>query len=108
MSAVSRRPVALWAVVQSLLFSAACVAQPLEVRLSREAPKELAAAARRNGNAARGAVLFHLPHVGCTKCHAVDGGPSPLGPDLTKLGGDATDEYLVESVLSPSKSIRKG
>src|SRR5262249_28013917 len=57
---------------------------------------------------ARGAVLFHLPQAGCTKCHAVDGSPSPLGPDLTRLGKDATDAHVVESVLFPSRVIRQG
>ncbi len=104
----SHRPVAAWAMVFTAVFASAGAAQTLEVRLSGEVPQQLASAARRDGNAARGAVLFHQPHVGCTKCHAVDGSPSPLGPDLTKLGYDATDEYLVESVLSPSKVIRKG
>jgi putative heme-binding domain-containing protein len=80
----------------------------LDARLAAEDTKALSAAARRDGNSARGALLFHQPHVGCTKCHAVDGGPNFLGPDLTKLGPDATDEHLVESVLFPSKVIRKG
>src|SRR5205085_2397018 len=77
-------------------------AQTLEVQLTREAPKALAADARQNGNAHRGAVLFHQPHVGCTKCHVVDGGPNLVAPDLTKLGRDVTDEFLIESVLLPS------
>src|SRR5581483_3770420 len=80
----------------------------LELVLTQEGTSALATAARAHGDAGRGAVLFHRPHVGCTKCHAVDGSPSPLGPDLTRLGKDATDEYLVESVLVPSKVIRQG
>ncbi len=80
----------------------------LEKQLFQEAPKALAQAARQNGDARRGALLFHQPHVGCTKCHAVDGGPNLLGPDLTQRNPDATDEYLVESILFPSKVIRKG
>ena len=31
-----------------------------------------------------------------------------LGPDLSKLGREATDAYLIESVLQPSKVIKKG
>jgi putative heme-binding domain-containing protein len=83
-------------------------AQTLDADLLREGAPALARAARRDGNAGRGAVLFHQPHVGCAKCHAVDGGPSLLGPDLTKFGKDATDEHVVESVLAPSKVIRQG
>src|SRR5207247_3337343 len=80
----------------------------LEKQLIQEAPKALAQAARRDGDARRGALLFHQPHVGCTKCHAVDGGPNLLGPDLTQRNPEATDEYLVEAILLPSKVIRKG
>ena len=34
--------------------------------------------------------------------------PASLGPDLAKAGKEATDVYLVESVLLPSKVIKKG
>jgi putative heme-binding domain-containing protein len=45
----------------------------------------------------------------CSKCHSVgDGKPSTLGPDLATLGREVQDEALVEAVLLPSKTIRKG
>jgi putative heme-binding domain-containing protein len=44
----------------------------------------------------------------CTQCHAVGDGPSPLGPDLTKLDPTPSDEELVEAILDPSRSIHKG
>jgi putative heme-binding domain-containing protein len=91
-----------------LLLLPAARGQTLEKQLTEENPQALARAARQAGDARRGAVHFHQPQVGCTKCHAVDGSPSPLGPDLTKLGKDATDVHLVESVLFPSKVIRQG
>src|SRR5262249_21743220 len=31
-----------------------------------------------------------------------------LGPDIAKAGKDATPEYLIESVLLPSKVLKKG
>ena len=47
--------------------------------------------------------------LSCTKCHAAgDGRGDSLGPDLAKLGKEATDAYLIESVLRPSKVIKKG
>ena len=81
----------------------------LEAQLLHEDPAALAKAARAQGDPVRGAVLFHQPHLSCTKCHAAGGrAPSPLGPDLAQPEPGTTDAHLVESVLAPSKVIRKG
>ena len=68
----------------------------------------VAAQARLRGDPKRGALLFFKSAAACAKCH--DGGKdsSPLGPDLTSIAKDAADEYIVESILHPSKAIRKG
>src|SRR5262249_62426784 len=42
------------------------------------------------------------------RCHAAEAGTARLGPDLARAGKEATDVYLVESVLLPSKVIKKG
>ncbi|NBT13401.1 MAG: heme-binding protein [Planctomycetia bacterium] len=81
--------------------------------LAREGVPALAAAAASGGDPARGAVLFHTAHLTCTKCHAADGGASPLGPDLAgprigpegPLTGKALTEHLVAAVLDPSAWI---
>jgi putative heme-binding domain-containing protein len=90
------------------LCPAPALAQTLERELLGEESAALARAARKTGDPARGAVLFHRPEIACTKCHAADGGPSPLGPDLTRLDKDVSDVDLVEAVLRPSRTIRKG
>ncbi|HUY87966.1 MAG TPA: DUF6797 domain-containing protein [Pirellulales bacterium] len=82
--------------------------EPLERLLLREDPAKLAAAARKYGDAQRGAVLFHQRSVGCALCHLPDDGRPAVGPDLTRPPADVDDAYLVDSVLMPSKSIRKG
>src|SRR5262249_26320740 len=97
----------------SVVFGAALIAAiaqdvGLEGRLKSEAAAALAVAARGEGDAARGAIGFHQPHTTCTKCHAFDGSSSGLGPDLTSLPKETTDAQLVESLLEPSKTIRKG
>jgi putative heme-binding domain-containing protein len=79
----------------------------LTQHLLKESPAELAKAARERGDAGRGAVLFFQPFLACAKCHNADTG-TQLGPDLTQAGKEATAEYLIESVLSPSKVIKKG
>ncbi len=90
---------------------------PLQEQLVSEGAVSLAKAARSEGDPQRGAILFHQPFLACAKCHAVGLGanlpvtaPSQLtlGPDLARLGKEATAEALVESILDPSKVIRKG
>lgn len=82
-------------------------AQTLTQKLKAEVVAELAAEAREKGSAVRGAILFSQQKLGCVNCHAA-GNDSLLGPDLTRRGTDLTDVQLVESLLDPSKLIRKG
>jgi putative heme-binding domain-containing protein len=79
----------------------------LSEQLRAESPADLARAARERGDAGRGAVLFFQPFLTCAKCHDPETG-TQLGPDLAKAGPDATAESLVESLLFPSKVIKKG
>ncbi len=81
--------------------------QSLSVQLKAEPVQRLAQAARQKGSAVRGAILFTQPNLSCTRCHAGAEGQQ-LGPDLTQYSSDSTDVYLVESLLDPSKVIRKG
>ena len=96
----------------SIVLLLALVAQSgspgMQQRLATEDPAALARAARAEGDPARGAIVFHLPQLLCAKCHANGEKESVLGPDLSRVGKDATDAYLVESILAPSKIIKKG
>src|SRR5262245_46825079 len=80
----------------------------LQQQLARDEPVALARAARQPSAAARGAVVFYRPDHACTRCHTTGEAGSRLGPDLAKSGKEASDVYLVESVLTPSKIIKKG
>lgn len=79
----------------------------LAQQLLKEPPAELARAARERGDAGRGAVLFFQPFLTCAKCHDAETG-TQLGPDIAQAGKEATAEHLIESVLAPSKAIKKG
>ena len=79
----------------------------LQAQLAKEPVADLAQAARERGDAGRGAVLFFQPFLTCAKCHDAETG-TQLGPDIAKAGKEATAEYLVESVLLPSKVLKKG
>ena len=80
----------------------------LESILKRADLKELARDIERRGDPKRGALLFHRSAAGCRNCHGEGGNATPLGPDLTRGGETQTPEYLVESILFPSRVIRKG
>src|SRR6266545_6793998 len=80
----------------------------LQQQLAKEDPAVLAKAARTLGDAHRGALVFYRPDLLCTRCHTAGENRVRLGPDLAATGKEATDAYLVESVLLPSKVIKKG
>jgi len=57
------------------------------------------------GQASLGRQVFR--RAGCTKCH-VTSGDVKLGPSLAGIGKAQKPEYLIESVLEPSKIIKTG
>lgn len=75
--------------------------------LAETTAADLASEARKSGDAARGAALFYSPAISCAKCHDPERGQR-LGPDLASKRDGVTDAFLIESVLQPSKAIRKG
>src|SRR4051794_21400327 len=72
------------------------LAPGLARQLATEGPEPLAKAARAQGDAVRGAVVFHRPELACTRCHTAGEEGARFGPDLALAGKDATDIYLVE------------
>ena len=68
---------------------------------------DLALQARQRGNAHRGALVFYTSGAACVNCHVQTQEGSPLGPKLAELG-EVTDTHVIDSLLYPSKSIRKG
>ena len=70
--------------------------------------------AREVGDAVRGASIFYQPSLACATCHlSKSGSAATTGPGLghgqtIAIADRLTDEQLVESILEPSKTIRKG
>jgi putative heme-binding domain-containing protein len=83
-------------------------AQSLEQRLLAEDPADLAIAARQQGDATRGAILFYQQYMACTKCHKSADGQITLGPNLAAAPPQTSDVHLIDAVLRPSKEIRQG
>lgn len=44
----------------------------------------------------------------CAKCHIVNGEGGNVGPELTNIAGTRTAQFIVESILQPSKQIAGG
>ena len=60
------------------------------------------------GNAERGKqIFFERSQVSCVRCHKVGGVGGDVGPDLTKIAVDMKPDYLLESLVLPSKTIAK-
>ena len=103
-----------WAIFVALVCGSVCAvqAQPaikqrtLTQQLLAEGATSLARAAREQGSAIRGAILYPQKDLNCVSCHSP--GSQELGPNLTLIGKDVEDVFLVESILQPSKAIKKG
>src|SRR6185295_11605290 len=106
-------------IVIVLLGAVYCVpvsAQVLQERLLGEGIESLAKAAQAQGDPKRGATVFYQSAYGCLRCHnhetetaettAADS--KMLGPDLTGIDRKITVQEIIESILTPSKTIKKG
>lgn len=91
-----------------LLWETVVAQQPtLTEQLGREAPEKLVLEAEERGDIVRGAILFHQGKIACAKCHRPQDEKDRIGPDLSRLADDVTAESIVESILYPSKVIKK-
>ncbi len=61
-----------------------------------------------HGDPRRGEEILHRRRLNCFKCHAIGGVGEQVGPDLLERRDDKTVAHLVEAVLLPNKTIRKG
>lgn len=79
----------------------------LEKALQAEPLADLVRDAWEQGDAVRGAKLFYWEKTACASCHDARS-DFQLGPQLTQRRPEATEEFLVQSILKPSESILKG
>jgi putative heme-binding domain-containing protein len=82
--------------------------QDLEQRLLTDSAVALAREAATSGDALRGAIVFHQPYMACVQCHSEQASERRIGPDLRNMDPKPSDEELVDSVIRPSKRIKKG
>ncbi len=70
--------------------------------------KKLAELTKRDGDPARGEMIFRRPQLACLTCHAIGGAGGKVGPELTSLGASAPLDYIIESVLVPNAKVKEG
>lgn len=81
---------------------------PLPQTRNAEPLPPLRELAQRTGDAARGALVFSRPDVGCINCHQVHNAGVNFGPDLSEIGGKLAREAIYESILDPNAGISFG
>ena len=77
-------------------------------QLTPEQMNALMAEVKSTGNAARGEAVYRRAGLTCATCHAIGAAGGIIGPNLVSLGSSAPVDYIVESLLEPSKKIKEG
>jgi putative heme-binding domain-containing protein len=60
------------------------------------------------GDAKQGEAIYRRVALQCVACHAIGGAGPVIGPDLVSIGSSAPVDYLIDSLLEPSKKIKEG
>jgi putative heme-binding domain-containing protein len=63
---------------------------------------------KQNGDAARGESIYRRQQLLCMSCHAIGETGGLIGPNMVSLGSSAPVDYIIESLLEPSKKIKEG
>jgi len=79
----------------------------LYIRSLQRAPGEAAWKPYLPGDPVAGRKLFfdEKSKVQCAKCHSIDRQGGRIGPPLDRIAGRRSAEYIMESILAPSKDI---
>ena len=75
---------------------------------SPEEMAKLVEEVRARGDAARGEAIFRRAGLQCLKCHAIAGAGGKVGPGLESIGASAQVDYLIDSLLQPTKAVKEG
>ncbi len=76
--------------------------------LTPEAMQTLVTKVQTQGDPARGELVFRRQQLLCFSCHAIGDAGGLLGPNIVSLGSAAPVDYIIESILEPSKKIKEG
>ncbi len=82
--------------------------QPMKLQLTAAEMEAMMTQVATKGNPQRGEKIYRRANLQCVVCHAIGGAGGIIGPDLVSIGSSAPVDYLVESLLLPSKKIKEG
>ena len=82
--------------------------QPVGVGMSAEEMSRMMAEVKEKGDASRGELIYRKQAMLCQSCHAIGAVGGIVGPDLLSLGASAPVDYIIDSLLEPSKKIKEG
>lgn len=63
---------------------------------------------KQRGDAARGESIYRRMELQCMTCHAIGPVGGQMGPNLLSIGSSAPVDYIIDSLLQPSKKIKEG
>lgn len=75
---------------------------------SEELASEILQLASSQGDAARGEAIYRRGTLQCITCHAIGEGGGLVGPNLVSLGGAATADYILRSLIDPNDKLKEG
>ncbi len=90
------------------VFAQAGNLKPMKQVLSAAEMKAMVGLVQSKGNAKAGESIYRRQALACLNCHAIGGVGPEIGPDLISIGASAPVDYLIESILQPSKKIKEG
>ena len=82
--------------------------KPMKMSLSRDEMIAMIDRVNSKGNATRGESVYRRENLQCVACHAIGEVGGVIGPNLVSIGASAPVDYLIESLLEPSKKIKEG
>jgi len=90
----------------ALLSDAAGMSGPVKP-LTDDERTQLIAQIQSSGDAHRGELVYRRADLNCAQCHVLSGAGGKVGPDLSGVGVNSPVEYLLDSILEPSKQIKE-
>ncbi len=82
--------------------------KPMKTQLTPEEMEAMMQRVAEHGDPHRGEGIYRQFQLQCSVCHAIGGVGGMIGPDLVSIGSSAPVDYLIESLLEPSKKIKEG
>ncbi|MDG2125338.1 MAG: hypothetical protein P8J87_16665, partial [Verrucomicrobiales bacterium] len=82
--------------------------EPVGLSMSAEEIAAMVKAVEGGGDPVKGEAIYRRAGLLCVQCHAIGGAGGRVGPDLVSIGASAPVDYLIESLMEPSKKVKEG